>query len=53
MNEKLKIIANDGNQSCDACGNYGAQEIGDRQLCAECVILAGSACGGSSSEADA
>jgi len=35
---------------CDKCGTFGALEIADRKLCAECVTLAGSACAGSSSD---
>ena len=35
------------NTACDECGNFGAQEIGDHKLCADCVVLAGSACAGS------
>jgi len=33
--------------ACDECGSFGALEIGDHKLCAECVTLAGSACAGS------
>jgi hypothetical protein len=36
--------------ACDECGNFGALEIGDHRLCAECVTLAGSACAGSAAE---
>jgi len=36
--------------ACDECGNFGALEIGDRKLCAECVTLAGSSCAGSLTE---
>jgi hypothetical protein len=32
--------------ACEECGNFGAQEIGDRKLCADCVTLAGSSCAG-------
>ena len=38
--------------ACDECGNFGALEIGDHILCAECVTLAGSACAGSPSDDD-
>jgi len=36
--------------ACDECGSFGALEIGDHRLCAECVTLAGSACAGSPSD---
>ena len=36
--------------ACDECGSFGALEIGDLKLCAECVTLAGSACAGSASD---
>jgi hypothetical protein len=35
---------------CEECGNFGALEIGDHNLCAECATLAGSACTGSPSD---
>jgi hypothetical protein len=35
---------------CAECGNFGALEIGERKLCAECFTLAGSACAGSASD---
>ena len=37
---------------CDECGSFGALEIGEHKLCAECVALAGSACAGSASDAE-
>jgi hypothetical protein len=38
--------------ACAACGSFDAWEIGDRKLCADCITLAGSACGGSASDDD-
>jgi hypothetical protein len=38
------------NVTCDECGNFGALEIGERKLCADCVTLAGSGCAGSPAE---
>jgi hypothetical protein len=35
---------------CDGCGNFDAQEIADRFLCADCVTLAGSSCAGGGDE---
>jgi hypothetical protein len=32
--------------TCELCGSFDALEIGDRKLCAECVMLAGSSCAG-------
>ena len=40
----------DENAVCEECGNHDALEIGEHRLCADCVILAGSACAGSTSE---
>jgi hypothetical protein len=31
---------------CENCGNFDAQKIADKILCAECVTLAGSSCAG-------
>lgn len=46
MSEQSEKMADEA-AVCDVCGRYGAQEIGDRSLCADCVTLAGSACAGS------
>jgi len=32
--------------ACARCGSFEALEIGGRQLCAECVALAGCGCAG-------
>jgi hypothetical protein len=37
--------------TCDECGSFDALEIGERQLCTDCVTLAGSSCGGSPHDA--
>jgi hypothetical protein len=49
VNQISKIVA-DENVVCDECGNFGASEIGERKLCADCVTLAGSACAGSTTD---
>jgi hypothetical protein len=42
---KSTNCAND-DVACEECGNFGAQEIGDLKLCADCLTLAGSSCAG-------
>jgi hypothetical protein len=46
VQEILEFCAEE-NAACDECGSFGALEIGGRKLCADCVTLAGSSCGGS------
>ncbi len=45
FNESTPIVA-DENAACDVCGSFGALEIDERTLCADCVALAGCGCGG-------
>ena len=40
----------DAGAVCEKCGNFGALEIGERKLCADCVTLASSSCAGSADE---
>jgi hypothetical protein len=34
----------DPNLPCEACGHFGAAQIADRSLCADCVAECGSCC---------
>jgi hypothetical protein len=36
--------------ACERCGSFDALEIAGHFLCAGCIALAGSACGGSSDD---
>jgi hypothetical protein len=49
VNENSNSNANE-NAACDECGNFGALEIRDGKLCADCMTLAGSSCAGSSDD---
>lgn len=42
---KTSYSANE-DAACDVCGSFGALEIDERTLCADCVALAGCGCGG-------
>jgi hypothetical protein len=44
-----RVVA-DENAACDDCVYFGTLEMGGRKLCAECVILADSNCGGPGGE---
>jgi len=46
VNPNSRPAANE-DAACEECGNFGALEIGERKLCADCVSLAGSSCAGS------
>lgn len=51
MDSKLADATNE-NAACDVCGSFGALEIDERTLCADCVALAGCGCGGAALVSD-
>jgi hypothetical protein len=41
---KETIVELDESATCEVCGRFGAFEIGERKLCADCCQTSGSCC---------